>query len=116
MDEFESEQVYHRELEGERSMRKAGVVFAVAVAMLGASQTSRAQNDFMSVCRTTGSEKSCLCMQGQIPPDKMPGAIAAMRKSNAAMSQGGTPLDPSQLPPAEMAGLQAVVLAQANCM
>jgi hypothetical protein len=26
------------------------------------------------------------------------------------------PLDPSQLPPAEMQGLQAVVLAQANCM
>ena len=97
-------------------MRKVVVVFATVALMLGASQTSRAQNDFMSVCRTTGSEKSCLCMQGQIPPDKMPGAIAAMRRSNAAMNQGGTPLDPSQLPPAEMQGLQAVVLAQANCM
>ena len=96
-------------------MHKAAVVLAAAVLMLGASQT-HAQNDFMSVCRTTGTEKSCLCMQGQIPPDKMEGAIASMRRSNAAMSQGGVPLDPSQLPPAEMQGLQAVVLAQANCM
>ena len=96
-------------------MRKTVVVFATAVLMLGAAPT-HAQNDFMAVCMTTGSQKSCACMQGQIPPDKMPGAIAAMRRSNAAMSQGGAPLDPSQLPPAEMQGLQAVVLAQANCM
>ena len=96
-------------------MHKATVVFAAAVLMFGASPT-HAQNDFMAVCRTTGTEKSCLCMQAQIPPDKMAGAIASMRRSNAAMSQGGVPLDPSQLPPAEMQGLQAVVLAQANCM
>jgi hypothetical protein len=55
-------------------------------------------------------------MQGQIPADKMPAAVAAMRKSNAAMSEGGNPLDPSTLPPAEMQGLQQVVLAQAACM
>jgi hypothetical protein len=82
---------------------------------VGAAEESHAQ-DFMSVCRTTSSEKTCVCMQGQIPADKMPGAIAAMQKSNAAMSEGGNPLDPSKLPPAEMQGLQAVVLAQANCM
>jgi hypothetical protein len=96
-------------------MRKTVVVFAAVVLTLGVSQT-RAQSDFMSVCRTTGTEKSCACMQSQIPADKMEGAIAAMRRSNAAMNQGGVPLDPSQLPPAEMQGLQAVVLAQANCM
>jgi hypothetical protein len=96
-------------------MHKAAVVFAAAVLTLAASPTY-AQNDFMAVCLATGSQKSCTCMQGQIPPDKMAGAIAAMRRSNAAMSQGGVPLDPSQLPPAEMQGLQAVVLAQANCM
>jgi hypothetical protein len=55
-------------------------------------------------------------MQRQIPADKIPAAIAAMRKSNAAMSEGGNPLDPSTLPPAEMQGLQQVVLAQAACM
>jgi len=96
-------------------MHKAAVVFAAAVLMLGAAPIY-AQNDFMAVCMTTGTQKSCACMQGQIPPDKMAGAIASMRRSNAAMSQGGVPLDPSQLPPAEMQGLQAVVLAQANCM
>jgi len=55
-------------------------------------------------------------MQGQIPADKMAAAVAAMRKSNASMAEGGKPLDPSTLPPAEMQGLQAVVLAQAACM
>jgi hypothetical protein len=92
------------------------VAIAVAVVTLGISPALQAQNDFMSVCRATGSEKSCLCMQGQIPADKMAGAIAAMRKSNASMAEGGSPLDPSSLPPAEMQGLQAVVLAQASCM
>ena len=97
-------------------MRGSIIAISAVVVMLGASPATQAQSDFMSVCRTTGSEKSCQCMQGQIPADKMPNAIAAMRKSNAAMSEGGKPLDPSTLPPAEMQGLQAVVLAQAACM
>ena len=97
-------------------MRQTVLAFSVAFLAIGVSEESRAQSDFMSVCRTTSTEKTCVCMQGQIPADKMPGAIAAMRKSNAAMSEGGNPLDPSTLPPAEMQGLQAVVLAQANCM
>jgi hypothetical protein len=97
-------------------MRNRVIAVGFAVLALGGSGESRAQGDFMSVCRTTGSEKTCLCMQGQIPADKMAAAIAAMRKSNAAMSEGGTPLDPSTLPPAEMQGLQQVVLAQAACM
>jgi hypothetical protein len=97
-------------------MRVSIIAIVVGAATLGMSPASQAQSDFMSVCRTTGTEKSCQCMQGQIPADKMPGAIAAMRKSNASMSEGGTPLDPSSLPPAEMQGLQAVVLAQAYCM
>jgi hypothetical protein len=97
-------------------MRKTVFAFGVAVLVLGASQASRAQGDFMSTCRVTASEKTCICMQGQIPADKMPAAISAMRKSNAAMSEGGNPLDPSTLPPAEMQGLQQVVLAQAACM
>ncbi len=97
-------------------MRGLIIAAGAAALLLAAAPALYAQNDFMSVCRTTGSEKSCLCMQGQIPADKMAGAVAAMRKSNAAMAEGGAPLDPSQLPPAEMQGLQAVVLAQAACM
>ena len=97
-------------------MRGSIIAIGAAVVMLGASQASFAQSDFMPVCRTTGSEKSCQCMQGQIPADKMAAAVAAMRKSNASMAEGGKPLDPSTLPPAEMQGLQAVVLAQAACM
>lgn len=97
-------------------MRKRVFAVSVAVLVVGASQASRAQGDFMSTCRVTASEKTCICMQGQIPSDKMPAAIAAMRKSNTAMSEGGNPLDPSTLPPAEMQGLQQVVLAQAACM
>ena|SRR5258708_21948786 len=97
-------------------MRQTVLAFSVAFLALGAAEESRAQSDFMSVCRATSTEKTCLCMQGQVPADRMPAAIAAMRKSNAAMSEGGNPLDPSTLPPAEMQGLQAVVLAQAACM
>ena len=94
-------------------MRKT--VVAVAMLMLGGGEEAGAQ-DFMSVCRTTGSEQSCQCMQPKIPPELMPAAIAAMQKSNAAMSEGGNPLDPSTLPPDQMRGLQQVVLAQAACM
>ncbi|SRR5258707_3670311 len=97
-------------------MRPTVLAFSIAFLAIGVSEESRAQSDFMSVCRTTSTEKTCVCMQGQIPADKMPAAIAAMRKSNAAMSAGGNPLDPSTLPPAEMQGLQQVVLAQAACM
>lgn len=97
-------------------MRKRVIAIGFAALVIGGSEESRAQSDFMSVCRATGSEKTCLCMQGQIPADKMAAAISAMRKSNQAMSEGGSPLDPSTLPPAEMQGLQQVVLAQAACM
>ena len=97
-------------------MRKTVAAFSVAFVAMGVSEESRAQGDFMSTCRVTASERTCVCMQGQIPADKMAAAIAAMQKSNAAMNQGGTPLDPSTLPPAEMQGLQQVVLAQAACM
>jgi hypothetical protein len=96
-------------------MRQTVLAFCVAFLAVGVAEESRAQSDFMSACRVTASEKTCMCMQGQIPADKMPGAIAAMRKTNAAMNTN-TPVDPSTLPPAEMQGLQQVVLAQAACM
>ena len=97
-------------------MRKLVFISGVAVLMLSAPLALKAQGDFMSVCRVTSSEKTCQCMQGQIPADKMTAAIAAMQKSNRSMAEGGNPLDPSTLPPAEMQGLQQVVLAQAACM
>ena len=97
-------------------MRKTVFTFGGVILMLGATQEARAQGDFMSACRVTASEKTCACMQGQIPANMMPAAISAMQKSNASMMQGGNPLDPSTLPPAEMQGLQQVVLAQAACM
>jgi hypothetical protein len=92
------------------------LAFSIALLAVGASGESRAQNDFMSTCQVTASQQTCACMQRQIPADKIPAAVSAMRKSNAAMSVGGNPLDPSTLPPAEMQGLQQVVLAQAACM
>jgi len=97
-------------------MRTTVLAFSVAVSVFGASEESRAQSDFITVCRVTASEKTCNCMQAQVPAAQQPAAIAAIRKSNAAMNQGGSPLDPSSLPPEEMRGLQAVVLAQAACM
>ncbi len=97
-------------------MRTTVLGFSVVLAVLAAWGEARAQSDFITECRVTASEKTCNCMQAQVPAAQQPAAIAAMRKTNAAMNQGGTPLDPSTLPPAEMKGLQAVVLAQAACM
>jgi len=97
-------------------MRITVLAFSFALSVLGSSGQSLAQSSFITECRVTASEKTCNCMLAQVPVAQQPAAISAMRKSNAAMNQGGTPLDPSSLPPAEMQGLQAVVLAQAACM
>lgn len=90
-----------------------GMVLGVAVTAL--SGAAHAQQDFMGECRVTASEKMCQCIYANLPADKRAAALAGMRKSNAAVRAGGAPLDPSTLTPEQMQGLNAVVLAQANC-
>jgi hypothetical protein len=87
-----------------------GLVF-VSVLATGA----RGQDPFMQVCMQTTPQKMCECIASKLPADKRQAAIEGLRKSNAAMAPGGNLLDPSNLSQEQMQGLDAVVIAQANC-
>jgi hypothetical protein len=76
---------------------------------------SRAQDAFMQACTMTTPQKMCECISAKIPADKRQAAIEGMLKSNKAMEPGGNLLDPSNLSQEQMQGLDAVVIAQANC-
>ncbi|MCW5735568.1 MAG: hypothetical protein KIS73_15670 [Enhydrobacter sp.] len=93
---------------------------AIAAALLGLSTAARA-DAFIEACMlgsdpATDMPKTCACMSTKVPADVRADAIEALRRSYKSMSDTGTLLDPTQLPPNLMRGLQAVVLAQADCM
>jgi hypothetical protein len=93
---------------------------AVAAAFLVLSTAARA-DEFTDACMlgsdpATDMPKTCACMSTKIPGDVRADASEALRRSYKAMSDTGTLLDPTQLPPNLMRGLQASVLAQADCM
>ena len=75
----------------------------------------RAQDAFMQACTMTTPQKMCECISAKIPANKRQAAIEGMLKSNKAMEPGGNLLDPSNLTQEQMQGLDAVVIAQANC-
>ena len=58
----------------------------------------------------------CECISGKLPADKRQAAIEGLQKSNAATAPGGNLLDPSTLTQEQMQGLDAVVIAQADCI
>jgi hypothetical protein len=89
------------------------VLGLVSIAALATG--SQAQDAFMQVCMQTTPQKMCECISAKIPADKRQAAIEGLRKSNAAMAPGGNLLDPSNLSQEQMQGLDAVVIAQANC-
>ena len=95
-------------------MRVVIGVFGLALASALATG-SQAQDAFMQVCMQTTPQKMCECISAKIPADKRQAAIEGLRKSNAAMAPGGNLLDPSNLSQEQMQGLDAVVIAQANC-
>jgi hypothetical protein len=83
----------------------------VSALPIGAS----AQDAFMRACTMTTPQRMCECISSKIPADKRQAAIEGMLKSNKAMEPGGNLLDPSNLTQEQMQGLDAVVIAQANC-
>jgi len=92
------------------------VVCAIGLAFVPALTTSAyAQDAFMQACTMTTPQKMCECISSKVPADKRQAAIEGMRKSNRAMEPGGNLLDPSNLTQEQMQGLDAVVIAQANC-
>lgn len=93
-----------------------GVVFVAALATSSAMPgRAQVQDAFMQACMTTTPQKMCECISAKLPADKRQAAIEGLRKSNAAMAPGGNLLDPSNLSQEQMQGLDAVVIAQADC-
>lgn len=93
---------------------------SVAAALLAMSGVAWA-DEFTDACMlgsdpATDMPKTCACMSTKVPGEVRADAIEALRRSYKAMSDTGTLLDPTQLPPNLMRGLQAVVVAQADCM
>jgi hypothetical protein len=96
-------------------------ISAIVVAAFLAFAPSAHADEFVDACMlgaSTGSDmaKTCACMSTKIPADQRADAAEALRRSWRAMSDTSRPLDPSTLPPNLMRGLQATVLAQADCM
>ena len=95
-------------------MRFVTCVFGLALVSALATG-ARAQDAFMQACTMTTPKKTCECISAKVPADKRQAAIEGMLKSNKAMEPGGNLLDPSNLSQEQMQGLDAVVIAQADC-
>jgi len=90
-------------------------VALVAGLTMSLSTVARA-NDLLRECMVTASQQTCQCIDARIPADQRENAILGLRKSNQSVSVSGNLLNPSNLSPQEMQGLNAVVAAQAYCM
>jgi hypothetical protein len=95
-------------------MRFVASALGLAV-VVGLPPALQAQDAFMKACTMTTPQKMCECIASKIPADKKQAAIEGMMKSNNAMEPGGNLLDPSNLSQEQMNGLDAVVIAQADC-
>jgi hypothetical protein len=95
-------------------MRFVTCAFGLALASALATGV-QAQDAFMQACTMTTPQKMCECISSKIPADKRQAAIQGMLKSNKAMEPGGNLLDPANLTQEQMQGLDAVVIAQADC-
>lgn len=95
-------------------MRSVTCAFALAF-VFALPAGAQAQDAFMQACTMTTPQKMCECISSKVPADKRQAAIEGMLKSNKAMEPGGNLLDPSNLTQEQMQGLDAVVIAQANC-
>jgi hypothetical protein len=96
-------------------MRNLAAGLSALVLTLGFSSASRA-DELLQECMVTASEKMCQCIIARIPADQRANAVLGLRKSNKSVSASGNLLNPSNLSPQEMQGLNAVVAAQAYCM
>lgn len=96
---------------------RCGTVIAALVVL---ASTARA-DDFIDACKAgnrDGSDmtQTCNCISGKLPAASRADATAALRRMTQSMQDSAMALDPSSLPPNLMRGLQAYVLAQADCM
>ena len=94
---------------------------AIAAALLAFVAGAQAADEFIDACMlgaspATDMPKTCACMSTKIAASVRADATEALRRSYKSMSDTSKAIDPSTLPPNLMRGLQAVVLAQADCM
>ena len=102
-------------------MKRISAIAAAAFLALVPVVPALAADEFTDACMLGASPgtdmgKTCACMSTKIAPDIRADASEALRRSWQAMSDTSKPIDPSTLPPNLMKGLQATVLAQADCM
>jgi hypothetical protein len=96
-------------------------VVSVGVLLLAFATTAHAADDFIDACvrsAPSGGDMAatCACMSTKIPADVRADATEALRRSAKVMTDTSKSIDPSTLPPNLMKGLQASVVAQADCM
>ena len=94
------------------------VSFGVLLLVFAASAHA---DDFIDACvrsAPSGGDMAatCACMSTKIPADVRADAAEALRRSAKVMTDTSKSIDPSTLPPNLMKGLQAAVVAQADCM
>jgi hypothetical protein len=96
---------------------RSAALCAVALALATAAQADAFTDACMlGASPATDMPKTCACMSTKIPNDTRADATEALRRAYKAMSDTSQAIDPSTLPPNLMRGLQATVLAQADCM
>jgi hypothetical protein len=93
---------------------------SVSVALLAFAGAAHA-DEFIDACMlgsspATDMPKTCACMSTKVTGPIRADATEALRRTYQAMIDTSKPIDPSTLPPNLMRGLQATVLAQADCM
>lgn len=96
-------------------------VISVGVLLLAFAASAYAADDFVDACMQSAPSggdmaKTCACMSTKIPADVRVDAAEALRRSAKVMTDTSRSIDPSTLPPNLMKGLQAAVVAQADCM
>jgi hypothetical protein len=92
-----------------------GLGAAACVLTLGLSFSALA-DEFMQECMVStpgDAQKTCNCMSSQVSGADRADAVIGLRKTRVVLGQDAP--DPSTLTPQEIRGLQAVVVAQANC-
>ena len=95
-------------------------LFSVGLLLLAFAAPAFA-DDFIDACvqsSPSGGDmaKTCACMSTKIPADVRADAAEALRRSAKVMTDTTRSIDPSTQPPNLMKGLQATVVAQADCM
>jgi hypothetical protein len=98
-------------------MRVPAIAMAACLAFV---PPAYAADEFMDACMLGNSPGSdmpriCTCMSEKVDAKIRGDAIEAMRRSYQSMADTSKSIDPATLPQNLMMGLQAVVLAQADC-